>query len=69
MRTDSVAPLLLCQEVKAILYSRLPEGSVWVWNRSDINGNIAGGRPGPRSASKGNDGWHELSFFLSFFFF
>lgn len=69
MWTDSAAPLLLCQEVKAILYSRLPDGSVWVWNRSDTNGNIAGGRSGPCCANKGNYGWHKLCFFLSFFFF
>lgn len=45
----------------------LPDSSVWVWNHSDTNGSIAGGRPGPCCANKGNDGWHKLSFFFFFF--
>lgn len=60
MRTDSAAPLPLCQEARAVLYSTLADGSAWVWNRSEFNGSIAGGRLGLGCANAGNDGWHKL---------
>lgn len=60
MRTDSAAPLLLSQEERAVLYSKLCDSSAWVWDRSKFNGNIAGGRLGLCCDNAGNDGWHKL---------
>lgn len=60
MRTDSAAPLLLCQEVRAVLYSNLADSSAWVCNHSGFNGNIAVGRLGLCCVNAGNDGWQKL---------
>lgn len=50
----------LLQEVRAVLYSKLADSCTWVWNHSEFNGNIAGGRLGLCCANAGNDGWHNL---------
>lgn len=60
IRTDSAAPLLLSQEERAVLYSRLYDSSAWVWDHSKFNGNIAGDRLGLCCDNAGNDGWHKL---------
>jgi len=61
MRTDSAAPLLLCEEVGAVLYSKLVDSSAWVWDHSEFNTKIAGGRLGLCCANAENDVWHKLS--------
>lgn len=60
MRTDSAAPLLLCQEVRAVLYPKLADSGACIWNHSEFNGNIAGDRLGLCCATAGHDGWHTL---------
>lgn len=60
MRTDSAAPLLLSQEERAVLYSKLYDSSACVWDHSKFNGNIAGGRLGLCCDNSGNEGWHKL---------
>lgn len=60
MSADSAAPLLPCQEVKTVLSSKLADSNALVWNHSEFNGSIAGGRLGLCYANAGNDGWHKL---------
>lgn len=57
-------PLLLSQEERAVLYSKLYDSSAWVWDHSKFNGNIAGGRLELCRDNAGNDGWHKTALVL-----